>query len=414
MNLTGILHTLGTLANAASSSAQPQQQSGPSFDQVLSQNIAQQQPQQAPTPAQPPAQQPAQAQSQRGQEHDAQASDGSKAATTQNTQGAQTNATKGSDAKSGDAKAADAGSADKDAAADGKDALADIPGASQAALMMQLMQAASAAAARPDAKLAAKDAPLADADAKSGASGRAGILAATDDKPPRIAPQDLAAAAAAGDAAPLKTGDDYARLMHDALDARQAGDAQQVQDQQPDQPPLPAAALTAALQQTSTAVAAAQAGAETRLAPPVGSTAWDNAVGQKVVWMAANGEHSASLTLNPPDLGPMQVVLAVNNNHATVNFSAPQPEVRQALEAALPRLKEMMSDAGIQLGQANVGAGSQGQFAGFDRGNGGDDGNGRRQRGGDAFAVGGVTATDTRVRQGRIRIAPDGAVDTFA
>lgn len=411
MNLTGILHTLGTLANAASSPAQPQQQNGPSFDQVLSQNIAQQQAPQQPQP-QPPSQPAAQqAQPQHGQQ-EAQPSDGSKAAAAQNTQGAQAGAAKGSDAKSGDAKAADAGSADKDAAADGKDALADIPGASQAALMMQLMHSASAEAVRPDAKLEAKDASLADAEPRSKAAGRAGILAAADDKSPRVAPQELAAAAA--DAAPLKTGDDYARLMHDALDARQPGDAHQMRDQQQDQPPLPAAALTAALQQTSTAVAAAQAGAETRLAPPVGSTAWDNAVGQKVVWMAANGEHSASLTLNPPDLGPMQVVLAVNNNHATVNFSAPQPEVRQALEAALPRLKEMMNEAGIQLGQANVGAGSQGQFAGFDRRNGGDDGNGRRQRGGDAFAVGGVAATDTRVRQGRIRIAPDGAVDTFA
>ena len=70
----------------------------------------------------------------------------------------------------------------------------------------------------------------------------------------------------------------------------------------------------------------------------VGSTGWDQAVGQKVVWMVAGGQQSASLTLNPPDFGPMQVVLNVTNSHATVTFSAAQPEVRQALESALPRL----------------------------------------------------------------------------
>jgi flagellar hook-length control protein FliK len=94
------------------------------------------------------------------------------------------------------------------------------------------------------------------------------------------------------------------------------------------------------------------------LAPPVGSNGWDQAVGQKVVWMVAGGQQNASLTLNPPDLGPMQVVLNVTNSHATVTFSAAQPEVRQALEAALPRLREMLGDAGIQLGQASINSGS--------------------------------------------------------
>lgn len=98
-----------------------------------------------------------------------------------------------------------------------------------------------------------------------------------------------------------------------------------------------------------------------KLTPAVGSPAWDQALGQKVVWMVAGEQQSASLTLNPPDLGPLHVVLHVSNGHADAAFTANQPEVRQALEAAMPKLREMMSDSGIQLGQATISAGMPNQ-----------------------------------------------------
>ena len=104
-----------------------------------------------------------------------------------------------------------------------------------------------------------------------------------------------------------------------------------------------------------TKLASAEA-ASPRLAPTVGTTAWGQALGEKLVWMAAGTQHTASLTLNPPNLGPLQIVLNVTNDQATASFFSAQPEVRQALEAAFPRLREMMNDAGIQLGQATVSA----------------------------------------------------------
>ena len=86
----------------------------------------------------------------------------------------------------------------------------------------------------------------------------------------------------------------------------------------------------------------------------VGSAGWNQALGTKITWMATAGMQSASLSLNPPDLGPMQVVLNVHNQQADATFITAQPEVKQALEAAMPKLREMMDQAGIQLGQANV------------------------------------------------------------
>ncbi|MFC7514204.1 flagellar hook-length control protein FliK [Herbaspirillum sp. GCM10030257] len=111
-------------------------------------------------------------------------------------------------------------------------------------------------------------------------------------------------------------------------------------------------------QQSQLIHAAAIPGQENQLSPRVGSSGWDQALGQKVVWMVNGSQQSASLSLNPPDLGPLQVVLNVTNNEATAQFTAAQPEVRQALETAMPKLREMLSEAGIQLGEANVSAGT--------------------------------------------------------
>ena len=93
----------------------------------------------------------------------------------------------------------------------------------------------------------------------------------------------------------------------------------------------------------------------------LGSRAWENSVGQKVVWMVAGGEQSAQLTLNPPDLGPLQVVLSINNDQVDASFISSHLDVREALENALPKLREMMTDAGIQLSGFSVNSQASGQ-----------------------------------------------------
>lgn len=159
----------------------------------------------------------------------------------------------------------------------------------------------------------------------------------------------------------------------------------------------PAAAPTAA----ETGPVTSQAGTP-NLSPKVGSSAWGEALGEKIVWMASGRQQSASLTLNPPNLGPLQVVLNVSSDQATANFYAAQPEVRQAIEAALPRLREMMGDAGIQLGQASVSADTPGQ----------DPASGKQDRsappGGALAEADAPTAATPAPRMGR------GLVDTFA
>jgi flagellar hook-length control protein FliK len=139
------------------------------------------------------------------------------------------------------------------------------------------------------------------------------------------------------------------------------------------------------------------------LAPQVNNSAWDQALGQRMVWMVAGAEQSATLTLNPPDLGPLQVVLNVTNGQADASFFAAQPEVRQALEAAMPKLREMLGDAGISLGQANVSSGSPNPHGGSGQGD-----NGARR----STPAGAAGSTSVSAR--RITSSGNGMVDTFA
>lgn len=92
--------------------------------------------------------------------------------------------------------------------------------------------------------------------------------------------------------------------------------------------------------------------------------AWASDFGQKIVWMAGNDKQSAQLTLNPPQMGPIEISLNINRDSATALFVSANPEVREAIESALPRLREMLAGAGIELGQANVSAESPRQQQG--------------------------------------------------
>jgi flagellar hook-length control protein FliK len=158
------------------------------------------------------------------------------------------------------------------------------------------------------------------------------------------------------------------------------------------------------LQQAAAAVAVPA----DKLTGRVGTPAWDQQLGQKVVWMAAGGDQSATLTLNPPDLGPVQVVLTVTNDQADAAFMSAQPEVRQALEAAMPRLREMMSEAGIAFGSATVSAGTPEQHNNGERA-----ASGERRGNGQGGGVSGGEIAIAPAAGGRSRPSLS-AVDTFA
>jgi len=98
-----------------------------------------------------------------------------------------------------------------------------------------------------------------------------------------------------------------------------------------------------------------------QIAAPFGNERWQTAMNQHVMKMVGSGDDVASLTLSPPDLGPIQVVLKVDNQSVNTSFITDNPLVRQALEDGMQDLRNRMESQGLQLGQTFVGDGQQAQ-----------------------------------------------------
>ena len=90
---------------------------------------------------------------------------------------------------------------------------------------------------------------------------------------------------------------------------------------------------------------------------PVGNAAWGQELGQQMLFAVGNQQQLASLKLNPPHLGPLEVHLQLDNGQVNAQFVSPHQAVRQALESAMPQLHDMFAGAGMNLAQASVGSG---------------------------------------------------------
>lgn len=92
------------------------------------------------------------------------------------------------------------------------------------------------------------------------------------------------------------------------------------------------------------------------LEKPLHDRSWATDLGQKLLWFVSNDKQGAQLTLNPPQLGSIEITIHMDKNGANAHFASPNPDVRGAIETAVPRLREMFAGAGIDLGQVSVGS----------------------------------------------------------
>jgi flagellar hook-length control protein FliK len=99
------------------------------------------------------------------------------------------------------------------------------------------------------------------------------------------------------------------------------------------------------------------------LRPLADGEAWSQGLGERLLLMAERGLQSATIRLQPEQLGPMEIRIEVDGDGAAqVLFSAHHAQTREALENAIPRLRELFADQGLTLTQANVDSG-RGTFA---------------------------------------------------
>lgn len=90
------------------------------------------------------------------------------------------------------------------------------------------------------------------------------------------------------------------------------------------------------------------------IASRVGSPQWTHDLTERVSLMVNNGTSVAELSLTPADMGPIEIRIDFSDSSPTLSISAQHADTRAALDLALPRLREMLSESGMTLGGATV------------------------------------------------------------
>ncbi|MFC5078261.1 Flagellar hook-length control protein [Vibrio thalassae] len=149
---------------------------------------------------------------------------------------------------------------------------------------------------------------------------------------------------------------------------------------------LPEGITHAATGATANQLRAEQSQPPTNVQSPLMLTK-DNAsdqVAERVQMMMAKNLKHVDIRLDPPDLGRMQIRMSLNNDSATVHFTVQNQHTRDMVDQAMPRLREMLSQQGIQLADSSVQQQSQGQqqrHASQESGGSGSHANGRTHQG---------------------------------
>ncbi|AUI86675.1 hypothetical protein BS333_09910 [Vibrio azureus] len=87
----------------------------------------------------------------------------------------------------------------------------------------------------------------------------------------------------------------------------------------------------------------------------------EDQVSEKIQMMMSKNLKNLDIRLDPPELGRMQIRMAMNNDLANVHFTVSNPQARELIEQTLPRLREMFAQQGMQLADSSVQQQSSGQ-----------------------------------------------------
>ena len=87
---------------------------------------------------------------------------------------------------------------------------------------------------------------------------------------------------------------------------------------------------------------------------PLQSREWGSEMAQRLVMMVSTKLNSAKIQLNPQEMGSIDVKVSVKHDQAHVVFTSQVAPTRDALEQAIPRLREMMEQNGVALGDVDV------------------------------------------------------------
>jgi len=88
---------------------------------------------------------------------------------------------------------------------------------------------------------------------------------------------------------------------------------------------------------------------------PFNHPEWKQEFNERIVWMHTKSIPSAELRLNPQGLGPISIQVNVDKEQqASIVFNAQNAGVREAIEASIPKLREMLNAQQVNLAEVNV------------------------------------------------------------
>ena len=90
------------------------------------------------------------------------------------------------------------------------------------------------------------------------------------------------------------------------------------------------------------------------ISTPVRDAAWGQKLGEQLITLTGNQIRTAEIKLTPADLGPLRVQISIDEGAVNITFQAQHAVTREAIEQALPRLREMLAESGLSLGQTDV------------------------------------------------------------
>lgn len=98
---------------------------------------------------------------------------------------------------------------------------------------------------------------------------------------------------------------------------------------------------------------------------PLNHAQWGDKFAEHIVWLGNNDIKSAVIKINPEELGPLEISVKVVKDSANVNILSHSMHVRDIVDQAIPRLRDMMADQGLNLANVQVSADtrSNNQFA---------------------------------------------------
>ncbi|MBL4607640.1 MAG: flagellar hook-length control protein FliK [Pseudomonadales bacterium] len=87
---------------------------------------------------------------------------------------------------------------------------------------------------------------------------------------------------------------------------------------------------------------------------PVSHKNWGEALAEKTALLVGQRGGFARLNLVPHNLGPLEIRVHLQGDSSSVEFIAVNPATKEAIESAIPKLREMFESGGLNLGDVNV------------------------------------------------------------